>query len=77
MPVFFGVDNKNLSPLKYKWVLSDKSIENSDSAIILRNTSGKNGQASLSLQLSNNLDYFQSANNTLKINFIKLNTLSR
>ncbi len=77
MPVFFGVNNKNLSTLKYKWVLSDKSIENSDSAIILRNTSGKNGQANLSLQLSNDLDYFQSANNSLKIIFIKLNTLSR
>jgi hypothetical protein len=77
VPLFFGVDSKNSSVLNYKWTLSEKSIDQGESSIVLRNTSGKTGQSQISMQVSNTIDYFQAASQNLKVIFTKANNLSR
>lgn len=75
IPLFFGVKDKDSALLNYKWILSDKSIEQGASSIVLGNRSGKTGQTQLSVQISNTKDYFQAADNNLNIIFKKINNL--
>jgi hypothetical protein len=77
IPLFFGTDSKNSFGLKYKWVMGNTNIESEESSVVLRNTTGQSGQTILNLKLSNTIDYFQSANNSLGIRFNKINSFSR
>lgn len=78
IPLFFSTTDKNTSSfLKYKWTLGNKSLDNSESSVVLRNSSGQSGQTILNLRLSNTIDYFQSANNSLNIKFNQINNFLR
>ncbi|MEK7499594.1 MAG: hypothetical protein AAB649_03235, partial [Patescibacteria group bacterium] len=69
VPFFFGVDDANSASLKYEWNLNGEAVNSSRNEVTLRKPSGSNeGQAILSLQISNTIDYFQFGSAQLLIN---------
>ena len=69
VPYFFNASTPDDSNLKYDWNLNGNPVSNGRSSIVLHNPGGGGGQAILSLQLSNTIDYFQFADASLNIAF--------
>lgn len=68
-PYFFNSTDSSGYNLKYEWNLNGTPVGNGGNSLVLHNPGGGGGTASLSLQLSNTVDYFQFASATLNITF--------
>ena len=68
-PYYFNTSAIGNISLKYEWNLNGTPVGNGENSLVLHNPGGGGGTASLSLQLSNTVDYFQFASASLNINF--------